>query len=58
MPDLRAEATRIGYWNEGHAQYEAPDADLLNEARALAASLIARGLIEPTREDTHVDDCD
>lgn len=58
MTDLRAEATRIGYWNEGHAQYEAPDTALLDEARALAASLTARGLIEPTREGTHVHDCD
>ena len=41
----RAMAERLGFWNEGLAQYE-----------TTADTLIRRGLIE--REDAHIDDCD
>jgi hypothetical protein len=44
MTDPRAEAARIGFWDEGLAQYE-----------TTADTLIRRGLIE--REDVHIDDC-
>lgn len=47
MTDLRAEATRIGYWNEGHAQYAVPDPELSPFARAL----IRNTLSDPARED-------
>lgn len=45
MTDPRTEAARIGFWDEGLAQYE-----------TTADTLIRRGLIE--REDLHIDDCD
>lgn len=45
MTDPRAEAARIGFWDEGLAQYE-----------TTADTLIRRGLIE--REETDVGDCD
>lgn len=45
MTDPRTEAARIGFWDEGLAQYETT-ADLLTR----------RGLIQ--REDAHIDDCD
>jgi hypothetical protein len=54
MTDLRAEATRIGYWNEGLAQYEVVDPGL----SAFARALILKSLIQPAREDDPTHECD
>jgi hypothetical protein len=60
MTDLRAEATRIGYWDEGVGAWASGQLPHPREydLAAIASSLMSRGIITPEREDAHIDDCD